>query len=61
MLFEIAKLRAAKEAGKVLILILMEYALWGFRISPTKWDLMNVLILILMEYALWVRAKPFVS
>ena len=39
----------------VLILILMEYALWGISLSA-NFGQKNVLILILMEYALWAVA-----
>ena len=41
------------EKRTVLILVLMEYALWGFSwVSERR--LLQVLILVLMEYALWV-------
>ncbi len=40
-------------ADWVLILILMEYALWDCRPLDWKRPLVPVLILILMEYALW--------
>ena len=38
--------------GDVLILLLMEYALWAFRIEEGEFE-ETVLILLLMEYALW--------
>ena len=41
------------DLSEVLILILMEYALWGWK-SIRFWRIASVLILILMEYALWV-------
>ena len=39
----------------VLILILMEYALWALTFIAAA-DTRRVLILILMEYALWERS-----
>ena len=40
----------------VLILVLMEYALWGQSIKVYR-DEDAVLILVLMEYALWDRVR----
>ena len=53
MLYENIGFIAMQREAFVLILILMEYALWAETSSGIReWE--RVLILILMEYALWV-------
>ena len=45
--------------SEVLILVLMEYALWGFKPVEDSEFFDSVLILVLMEYALWAMdVKP---
>ena len=53
MLYELCKSRRKTYFTFVLILILLEYALWDFS-YPHSLKLEEVLILILLEYALWV-------
>ena len=53
MLYEAPTKLHIKESSNVLILILMEYALWVHKIMATLLKNCIVLILILMEYALW--------
>ena len=48
-----AIVREIRKSTNVLILILMEYALWDKTNAHYAKDNINVLILILMEYALW--------
>ena len=43
----------APEFDRVLILVLMEYALWVWRTAKQISMIKPVLILVLMEYALW--------
>ncbi len=54
MLYEVRPTKIVDVYKKVLILILMEYALWAQMLSFELKNLSEVLILILMEYALWV-------
>ena len=47
-------------AEEVLILVLMEYALWLVRNFDRDFNPDKVLILVLMEYALWLITILFV-
>ena len=58
MLSDLRGLRLAVEVLVVLILVLMEYALWQ-SIKTQRDFLKEVLILVLMEYALWQRFMFF--
>ncbi len=58
MLFELIVVVLTMHLDRVLILILMEYALWAIsNLENTTYIDERVLILILMEYALWVTSE----
>ena len=57
MLFELCRHNIIHNLNLVLILILMEYALWVPRLAQIQPATYTVLILILMEYALWEIEK----
>ena len=52
MLSDLAKLEKVRELGNVLILVLVDYALWP-KSMATVLRRIYVLILVLVDYALW--------
>ena len=41
----------------VLILVIVEYALWAVKLNPYD-NMDRVLILVIVEYALWAHSRP---